>query len=67
MPWMSRIRVPPPPPPPPEPALRGLGAVTVKSAELLSVSVAPPPPRSAAVVLDKVPVGAVSYEPTLLP
>src|SRR3954447_2309339 len=40
--------------------LRGFGGPTVKSAALLSVSTAPPPLRSAAVVLVRAGVGAVS-------
>src|ERR1041384_3956254 len=40
--------------------LRGLGASAVKSAELLFVSVQPPPRRSAAVVFESVGAGAPS-------
>ena len=43
--------------------LRGLGGPAVKSAELLSVSVAPPFARSAAVLLDRPGAAAVSKEP----
>src|SRR2546429_7551611 len=57
VPWMSWILVPPP-----LDELRGFGAVTVKSAALLSVSTAPPPFRSAAVVLDRVGVGEPSAD-----
>ena len=41
------------------PLLRGFGAPTAKSAPLLLVSMLPSPPRSAAVVLLSVPVGAL--------
>src|SRR4051794_9181748 len=44
------------------PTGRGLGAPTLKSAALLSVSVSPPPCRIAAVVLESVGVGAVSAQ-----
>ncbi len=64
-PWMPRIRVPPVPPP--EVELRGVGAVTAKSAALLSVSVAPPPARTAAVVLARFPVGEPSAEEAVVP
>src|SRR5919112_194988 len=42
--------------------LRGLGAPTAKSAELLSVSLQPLPERSAAVVFVRVGVGAPSKQ-----
>ena len=43
-------------------AARGFGAAIVKSAKLLLVSIAPPPFRRAAVVLDRTPVGDVSEQ-----
>src|ERR671939_873608 len=49
------------------PVLRGLGAPTVKSALLLSVSTLPLPFRSAAVVLLSVAVGSVSEQFVPLP
>jgi hypothetical protein len=59
---MSRIRVPPL-----LAELRGFGAVTVKSAALLSVSTAPPPARTAAVVLDRFGVGEPSADDAVVP
>jgi len=38
-----------------------------RSVELWSVSVAPPPPRSAAVVFDRFPVGLPSAELAVVP
>src|SRR6266516_8102193 len=59
---MSWIRVPAE-----KAELRGLGAVTVKSAALLSVSAAPAPLRSAAVMLERFGVGLPSYEDAVDP
>src|SRR2546423_5611507 len=57
--WIRRLA--------PEAESRGFGAVTVKSAALSSVSVAPAPLRRAAVVLDRFGVGAVSDEDAVDP
>src|SRR5919199_1433343 len=52
-----------PPPPPPVPVEeRGVGAVIVKSALLLSVSTLPPPFLSAAVLLERLAVLAPSKQ-----
>lgn len=50
-----------------EEELRGVGAATEKSAELLSVSVQPPAARITAVVFEGAAVGEVSLQLTPLP